>query len=160
MRRWCRAAFIVDIATSGYSPIQWLPNFAQFVTKTHGSCWSSWASYIIWSSWASGRWSSRSASSGALKSFGSWQRRGCLVAGHTRRVATDQESVRQLALVSTIGHSMKRNLLFNTPASHSQVCVLNGRLCYDIKYGAKVLGQLCDSRTSYIASVTIVQRAG
>ena len=29
-----------------------------------------------------------------------------------------------------------------------------------IKYGAKVLGQLCYSRSSYIASVTIVQRAG
>ena len=25
----------------------------------------------------------------------------------------------------------------------------------DLKYGAKVLGQLCDSRTSYISSVTI-----
>ena len=28
------------------------------------------------------------------------------------------------------------------------------------KYGAKVLAKLFDSRTSYIASVTIVQRAG
>ena len=31
---------------------------------------------------------------------------------------------------------------------------------HKIKYGAKVLGQLSDSGTSYIASVTIVQRAG
>ena len=31
---------------------------------------------------------------------------------------------------------------------------------FALKYGAKVLGKLCDSRTSYIASVTIVQRAG
>ena len=29
-----------------------------------------------------------------------------------------------------------------------------------IKYGAKVLGQLSDSHKSYIASVTIVQKAG
>ena len=30
---------------------------------------------------------------------------------------------------------------------------------FHIKYGAKVLGKLCDSRTTYIVSVTFVQRA-
>ena len=31
---------------------------------------------------------------------------------------------------------------------------------YRVKYGARVLGQLSDSRTSYYAPVTIVKRAG
>ena len=41
-------------------------------------------------------------------------------------------------------------------SENSLIC----NLTYIVKYGAQVLGKLFDSRTLYIASLTIVKRAG
>ena len=49
-------------------------------------------------------------------------------------------------------------LLTDFEFSHPLPALMRG--FNDIKCVSKVVGQLCDSRTSYIASVTIIQREG